>query len=172
MRENWRDTLSNWMVRSLPLFVSVLWLFISFIPLNSEISNNARPMFGLLCVFFWAVYRPYLFGLGAIFLLGVFADLQSIAPLGINLFMFLIMYLLVTNLSKYIPEKTFELMWLGLALLLFAVMFSGWFLLSVYYAQFLPVKGMIFSYFISLAVYPVVGGINALIVNNCLQEEN
>ena len=106
------------------------------------------------------------------FLLGVFADLQSTGPLGLNLFMFLVMYLLVINLSKYIPEKTFELMWLGLSLLLFAVLFSGWFLLSVYYAQFLPIKGLVFSYFISLAVYPVVGGINALIVNNCLQEDN
>ena len=126
----------------------------SVFPLGICSNTYSSFVVGLLCVFFWAVYRPYLFGLGAVFLLGVFADLQSTGPLGLNLFMFLVMYLLVINLSKYIPEKTFELMWLGLSLLLFAVLFSGWFLLSVYYAQFLPIKGLVFSYFISLAVYP------------------
>lgn len=172
MREGWNEALTSWMLRWLPLFVSVLWLMISFIPLRSEISANARPMLGLMCVYFWTAYRSDLFSLMSIFILGVISDILSVAPLGIHLFMYLVMYLSVTKISKYINDKTFEILWIGLALLLPVSMLSGWLLTSIYYADFLPLKSLIFSYLISVALYPVFGGINALIVNACLQDEN
>ena len=61
MRENWRETVSNWVLKGLPLFVSVLWIMLLFIPLRSDIGANARPLVGVMCVYFWAVYRPDLF---------------------------------------------------------------------------------------------------------------
>ena len=82
------------------------------------------------------------------------------------------MFLLVTNLVKYITEKTFEILWIGLALLLPAVMFAGWLMMSMYYACFLPLKGMFFSSLLSVVLYPVVGGINALTANICLQDDS
>lgn len=172
MRENWHEALSNWMLKGLPLFVSVLWLMVSVIPLRSEIGANARPMVGVMCVYFWTVYRPDLFNLWSVFLLGLISDIMSIAPFGIYLFLYLIMFLLVTNLVKYITEKTFEILWIGLVLLLPAVMFAGWLMMSMYYACFLPVKGMFFSYLLSVVLYPVVGGINALTANICLQDDS
>ncbi len=172
MREGWHETLANWLLKWLPLFVSVLWLMVSFIPLKSEISANARPMLGLMCVYFWTAYRSDLFSLMSIFILGLISDVLSVAPLGIHLFMYLIMYLSVTKISKYINDKTFEILWIGLALLLPVAMLAGWLLMSIYYANFLPLKSLLFSYLISVALYPLFGGINALIVNNCLQDEN
>ena len=86
--------------------------------------------------------------------------------------MYLVMYLAVSKLVKYITEKTFEISWIGLSLLLFAVMFMGWFVSSVYYAQFLPLKSFVFSYLLSVALYPVVAGINAFVSNIFLQEES
>ena len=161
MRENWHEALSNWMLKGLPLFVSILWLMVSVIPLRSETGANARPLVGVMCVYFWTV-----------FLLGLISDIMSIAPFGIHLFLYLIMFLLVTNLVKYITEKTFEILWIGLALLLPAVMFAGWLMMSMYYACFLPLKGMFFSYLLSVVLYPVVGGINALTANICLQDDS
>ena len=172
MRDNWLEMVESWMLRSIPLLVSVVWLMISFIPLRSEISANARPMIGLMCVYFWVIYRPDLFNLWSVFILGVISDVLSIAPLGIFLFMYLVMYLTVNNLIKYINDKTFEIMWSGLIILLPVVMLSGWLLMSVYYTQFIPVKGMFFSYLLSIALYPLIGGVNAMIVNRFLQEDD
>ena len=59
----------------------------------------------------------------------------------------------------------------ALALLPMA-MLSGWLLTSIYYADFLPLKSLVFSYLISVALYPIFGGINAVIVNSCLQDDN
>lgn len=172
MRESWHEALTNWLLRWLPLFVSILWLMISFIPLKSEISANARPMLGLMCVYFWTAYRPDLFSLLSVFILGVVSDVLSVAPLGVYLFMYLVMYLSVTKVSKYINDKNFEILWIGLALLLPLAMVSGWLLTSMYYANFLPIKSLLFSYMLSVALYPIFGGINAFVVNSCLQDEN
>ena len=172
MREGWHEVLANWLLRWLPLFVSILWLMVSFIPLKSELSANARPMFGLMCIYFWTAYRSDLFSLMSVFVLGMISDVLSVAPLGIYLFMYLIMYLSVIKISKYINDKTFEILWIGLALLLPISMLSGWLLTSIYYADFLPLKSLLFSYLISIALYPIFGGINALVVNSCMQEEN
>lgn len=171
MRGNWQETLSSWMAKGLPLFVSLLWLMLSSIPLCSEIAANARPMVGVICIYFWTVYRPDLFNLFSVFILGLVSDIMSIAPFGIYLLLYLVTFLFVTNLIKYINEKTFEIMWIGLALLLPFILFVGWFMASVYYASFLPIKAMIFSYFLSVFLYPVIGGINALVVNACLQDD-
>lgn len=172
MRENWREIVSGWIEKFLPLFVSILWLIVSLIPLRSDLNLTARPMIGLMCVFFWTMYRPDLFNLFSIFILGLFSDVLSIAPFGIYLLMYLLMYLAVSKLVKYITEKTFEISWIGLSLLLFAVMFIGWFVSSVYYAQFLPLKSFVFSYLLSVALYPIVAGVNAFISNVFLQEES
>ncbi len=172
MRDSWHEMLENRILRSIPLLVSVVWLMISFIPLKSEISANARPMIGLVCVYFWVIYRPDLFNLWSVFVLGVISDVLSIAPLGIFLFMYLVMYLTVTNLIKYINDKTFEIMWSGLIILLPVVMLSGWLLMSIYYAQFIPIKGLFFSYLLSIALYPLISGVNAMIVNRFLQDDD
>ena len=172
MRENWREVVSGFIEKFLPLFISILWLIVSLIPLRSELNLNARPMIGLMCVYFWTMYRSDLFNLLSVFVLGIFSDVLSIAPFGIYLLMYLIMYLSVVKLIKYITEKTFEISWIGLSLLLFAVMVAGWFVSSVYYAQFLPVKNFLFSYLLSVALYPVVAGVNAWVSNVFLQEES
>ena len=66
MRENWREIVSGWIEKFLPLFVSILWLMVSLIPLRSDLNLTARPMIGLMCVFFWTMYRPDLFNLFSI----------------------------------------------------------------------------------------------------------
>ncbi len=172
MRENWRETVSNWILKGLPLFVSVLWIMLLFIPLRSDIGANARPLVGVMCVYFWAVYRPDLFNVWSVFILGVVSDILSVSPMGFYLFLYLVMFVLVTHLAKYITEKNFEILWVGLMLLMPIVLFCGWLVISVYYTQFLPVKAVFFSYLLSVALYPVVGGINALVVNSCLQDDN
>ena len=172
MQENWREIFSNWVAKFLPLFFSVLWLIVSLIPLKSDINLVARPMIGLMCVYFWTMYRSDLFGVFSVFVLGMFFDALSIAPFGIYILFYLTIYVMVMNVSKYITEKTFEILWAGFSLLLAGVMFVGWLVSSLYYAQFVPLKSFLFSYLISVALYPIVAGINAWIMNVFLQDDS
>lgn len=172
MQESWREIFSGWLAKFLPLICSFLWVILSLIPLKSDLNLVARPMIGLMCVYFWVMYRSDLFGAFSVFVLGMFFDILSIAPFGIYMLLYLIMYVMVINISKYITEKTFEILWIGFSLLSAGVMLIGWFVSSLYYAQFVPVKSFLFSYLISVALYPLVAGVNAWVMNVFLQEDD
>ena len=172
MTENWREILNNWFKCCIPLLISILWEMIVHIPLKMEIGGNARPMMGLMCVYFWIIYRPDIFNLAVVFIFALVCDLLSLAPLGVYLFMYLIMFLAVSNLIKYVSEKTFKILWIGLIVLLLPIMMAGWLMMCIYYAEILPLKSLFFSYLFSISLYPIVGGINAFIVNRFMQEDD
>ena len=172
MQENWKEMFSALTAKFLPLVVSLLWGIISLIPLKSDLNLMARPMIGVMCIYFWSIYRPDLFGVFSVFFLGMFFDILSVAPFGLYMLLYLIMYVAVTNVSKYITEKTFEILWAGYALLLAGIMLAGWIISSLYYTQIIPPKSFIFSYLLSIAIYPIVAGINAWFVNIFLQEDD
>ncbi|MBR1649181.1 MAG: rod shape-determining protein MreD [Alphaproteobacteria bacterium] len=171
MREDLDEFIGSLSVKILPLFMSVLWLIAARIPLHSEIFANARPLAGLMCVYFWSLYRPDLFGLVSVLILGITADILSLAPFGLYLFIYLIQYLIVVNSAKYAGDKTFETAWLGICITMLPALFAGWLLASVYYAFLLPLKGLFFSYLLSVALYPILGGANAFMLNVLMKDE-
>lgn len=87
--------------RLLPLLFSLLLLFVSYIPLDLPISNNIRPAVGMICTYFWLLHRPDVFNLLSVYLLGLTEDVISSAPFGSNIFALLVLYVLVTNLSRF-----------------------------------------------------------------------
>ena len=64
----------------------------------------------------------------------------------------LVMYLLVTNLVKYLNGKIFVVLWIGAAALLPVCLLTRWLVLSIYYQQFLPLSLLFFTYLTSLAL--------------------
>ena len=171
MKEDWRETFLNRFYALLPLLFSVVLTALSYLPLRSSLADNARPSVGLMCVYFWLIYRPDLFNLGSVFILGIFIDIISSAPFGSSLLALLVMYLLVTNLIKYLNGRLFVVLWVGMAVLLAACLLIQWVAVSFYYTQPMPLLPIIFSYLLSLAFYPIVGGINALVLNIFLQDD-
>ena len=129
MKEDWREIAGSWFYRGMPLLVSTVLVLFSFLPLKSEIADNARPAVGL------------------------------------------VMYLLVTNLIRYLNGRIFIVLWIGIAALLPVCLLTEWMLLSFYHERALPLSLLFFSYLTSLACYPLVGGLNALVLNRFLQDD-
>ena len=107
MTESWSETAGSKLYRLLPLLCSLLLVFFSYLPLSSSIADNARPAVALMCAYFWLVYRPDLFNLGVVFVFGMIADGLSAAPFGSGLAALLVMYLLTTNLIRYLNGRVF-----------------------------------------------------------------
>lgn len=171
MREDLKDTVNSWGYRSLPLICSMIMLLFSYIPLKSELASNARPAIGLMCAYFWLVYRPDLFNAVSVFILAFITDAVSMSPIGSSLISFLLMYVMVMQLIRYLNGKPFIVLWSGLILLLAVAMLGKWAALSIYYAQPLPLGILFFSYLVSIAVYPIVGWINAMILNHYMRDD-
>ena len=116
MNEEWRENLASYFQRMLPLLCSLLMLFFSYVPLDLPISNHVRPSVGMICAYFWLLHRPDVFNLFSVYVLGLVEDVISSAPVGSNIFAMLVMYLLVTNLSRFFNAKPFVIIWYGFVL--------------------------------------------------------
>ena len=117
MSEDLDENITSLFQRLLPFMSSVLLLLISYIPLDFSVFNNIRPSIGLICVYFWMLHRPDLFNLWSVYFLGVIDDIISSAPFGSNIFAMLLLYVLITNTSRFFNAKPFVVTWYGFAVL-------------------------------------------------------
>ena len=171
MSEEFQENLIAYFQKFLPFVTSVVWVLVFYVPINAFIVNTLRPDVGLVCVFFWTLHRPDVFNLFSAYFLGLIIDIITSAPFGSNIFSFLVMYLLVANLTAYFNAKPFVVTWYGFALFCLFTMFARWLLVSVYYSQFLPLTSLIFSLLATIACYPVIGLVNAFVQNSLMKDE-
>lgn len=165
------DDFSLMLQRFLPLLSSLLILLAFYIPSDFWLSSNIRPEVTVICVYYWLLNRPDVFNVGSVYILGIVEDVVSSAPVGSTTLMLLLLYILVSNLSKYFSSKPFSVTWYGFALLTLLVMFVKWLVVSIYYSQFLPISILMFSVLVTIAFYPFISLINAFIQNNMMSEE-
>ena len=172
MNEDFDENVVPFFQKSLPLISSAVLLLLAYIPLNLSMFNNVRPDLGLLCIYFWMLHRPDLFGLASIVVLGVLSAAISSALSGICLLSYLVLYVLIYNTQKFFYAKPFVVVWYGYMALTLATVLVKWLIASVYYRQFLPLSVLMFSYFIGVALYPLISMILAFIQNKFIQEES
>lgn len=157
--------------RLLPFMTSVLFMLLSYIPINVSIFNNIRPDLGLACIYFWMLHRPDLFGVTEIVFLGVInGAISSVLP-GAELLAYLVMYVLVYNTQKFFNAKSFVVIWYGFMALALSTLLTKWMVVSVYYSQFLPISMLMFSYFIGVALYPLMSIVLAFVQNKFIQDD-
>ncbi len=171
MSEEWSENLAAYFQRLLPLLSSLLLVFMAYVPFEFSRFNNIRPAVGMICVYFWLIHRSDIFNLLSVYLVGLTDDVISSIPFGSNIFTLLVLYLLVSNLSRFFNGKPFVVTWYGFALLSFICFFVKWLIVSVYYSQFLPLGVAAFSYLATIAAYPVLSLVLAFVQNKLMQED-
>ena len=111
LKENFKLSLQ----RLLPFFLSLFFIFINYIPSNVSFSTFIRPEIGLICIFYWVLYRPDLFNMFMVFILGLVNDIISSTPLGIDTVTYLTVYVIVSNMIAFFYNKPFIVVWYGFA---------------------------------------------------------
>lgn len=171
MSDDLDENINSLFQRMLPLLSSVLLVMLSYLPLDILFLNAIRPGIGLICVYFWLVHRPDLFNLWSVFCLGLIDDIISSAPVGSNVFAMLMLYVFVNAASKFLTAKPFVVLWYGFVALSAATMLTRWLVVSVYYSQFLPLSGLLFSYVMTVFYYPLLSLLLASIQNKLIQDD-
>lgn len=171
MNEGWSETLTAYLQKLLPLLTSIFLLFLSYMPFNILMPTSIHPSISIICVYYWMLHRSDVFNLFSVFVLGFVEDLISMAPWGSNVFELLILYVLISNLLKYFNGKPFEVMWIGFVPAVFLSMLARWFIISIYYSQFLPFGMLMFSFLITVAAYPIVSLVNVFVQNKLMTDE-
>lgn len=171
MEETFSEILETRLKRLLPLLVSVFLLLVFYVPVHLPLSRYLRPDIGMICVYFWALYRQDLFGPFSAFLLGVAADSLSAVPIGLNIFVFMFIFVAGSTSSSYVNMKPFAVSWAGFAVVSFLAFVVKWLLASVFYSKFLVFGSVFAGYLSTICFYPLIARLNIFIQNRYLANE-
>ena len=169
MSEDFDEKVITHFQKSLPIIMSVVLLLLAYLPLNIDFFYNVRPDFGLMCIYFWMLHRPDLFGIGAIVVMSVVASVVSSSVLGSAFVVYLVMYVLIYNMQKLFNAKSFVVIWYGYMALSLVAMFVKWIVVSIYYNEFLPISMLMLGYFMGIIWYPMISIVLAFVQNKFIQ---
>jgi rod shape-determining protein MreD len=143
--------------RILPFGLTMIVLLFGLTPTHIPGLAQITPMYALVAVYFWSIYRPDLLGYGSGFAIGVLEDLLTGAPLGAGALTLLLTQWVVFNQQKFFHAKPFVVTWFAFVLVAFGAAFLKWFCIGlVTESGFTPFGDLFAAYLITVAVYPVI----------------
>ncbi len=144
---------------ALPLASAALVVMLSVVPLPIPEYAVLAPNFVLICAFYWIVHRPDLFPAWGAFLIGLFDDMLSGAPPGLNAFVLLLVHFTIVAQHKFFRGKAFWLIWASFALVAAAAALSTALLIFAV-AKVVVTPGAFFAQMaLTMAVYPAVAAV-------------
>ena len=144
--------------RFVPFGVTLILMLFALTPTCVPGLANITPMYALMAVYFWAIYRPDLLGYGATFSIGVLEDLLAGTPLGSGALVLLLCQRVVFHQQKFFNNKPFGIIWLAFALVALGAGLLRWLCVGLAAPSgFTPIGQTLTSTLMSVAMYPVIG---------------
>jgi rod shape-determining protein MreD len=148
--------------RLVPFLTTLLFVFISIVPLNLPGFSVVMPSFALMAVFHWTVYRPELLPLSAVFVVGLLLDILNGTPyVGLSALVFLLARAAVMGQRKFFVNRTFTVVWLGFLVLAIGVFVLSWVLVRAAHGSLINLRPFIFQAVLTVACYPAASYILA-----------
>lgn len=137
-----------------PVLVALLLMFVLMVPLRLPNFGTIAPSVALMAVFYWAVYRPDLFGPVAVGILGFVQDALSGAPLGLNAMVFLLAYSSVVSQRQLFLAHGFFILWWGFALTAVIAGFVAWGIQSFLHFSLVPFDPVLYQAAATISLFP------------------
>ena len=139
-----------------PFFLTVFIIFLSAVPYEVPSLVSVMPLFSLIAVFHWGVYRSELLPPYAVFAIGIFQDALSGVPMGVFTIIYILTYNVVVAQQRFFARKSFYVVWLGFLVVSAGATFLVWGSLSFFKGSIIDPRAVIVQYMISLGCYPIV----------------
>lgn len=137
-----------------PVLVALLLMFLLMVPLRLPNFGTIAPSIALMAVFYWAVYRPELFGPYAVGLLGFVQDALSGAPLGMNALVCLLAYSSVVSQRQLFLAHGFFILWWGYTLTAMIAGLISWSIVSCLNFSMIPFDPVLYQAAVGIALFP------------------
>lgn len=151
----WVGRCELWLLGLTPVVLTLIMVFASAIPWQLPVFAPITPAFIVMAVFYWSIYRPDKLPYAATFLLGVFQDLLTGAPIGLTALVLLIVQSLVSVQRTFFHGKPFLVVWWGFSLVMPAAGLIGWVIGSAYLGALLPILPIVVQVVLTVLLYPI-----------------
>lgn len=145
-----------WTRNSSPVALTFLLVILAVIPLKLPGYALVAPDLMLIAVFYWVAHRPDLMPPAAIFMLAVFGDLLSGAPLGVNSLLLLLVYWAVEGQRKALRGRPFVIAWLAFAVVALSVKAAGLLLNLILRGGLMGFDLFVLQLTLTIAAYPML----------------
>ena len=147
----------DYLARSItPFGLSLILLVLSVLPTHIPGYMQIAPVLALISVYHWAIYRPNLLPIFAVFILGLLQDLLLGTPVGLYILVFLTVYGVVLSQRRFFVGKSFIFFWFGFAVISMLASIESYFLGSIWNVILLDFNAATFQYLILLGIFPAV----------------
>jgi rod shape-determining protein MreD len=118
--------------------------------------SAVAPAFPVMAVFCWAAWRPQLLPYVAVFAAGLFEDLVRGTPMGTASLTLLVVQGIVRAQHQLLSTRSFEVLWLGFALIAAVGALATWCAISFSYRTVLSPWPGGMQYLLTVAAFPPV----------------
>ena len=142
-----------------PFGLSLLLVILSVVPTYIPGYAQIAPILALVSIYHWAIYRPNLLPLFAVFILGLLQDLLTGTPPGLYVLVFLTVYGMTLSQRRFFTGKSFAVYWFGFAVVSLVASVESWVFGSVLNFALLDFNAVTFQYLLSLGIFPIIAWI-------------
>ena len=137
-----------------PFALCAVLVVFSSLPFHIPGYGQVAANFTLMSVFYWAVFRPRLMPLAAVFAIGVLQDIVVGTPLGTNALVLVLVHTLVTRQGRVFRGKSFFVLWWGFGMVALGAGALGWAVITALsLAAINPMPGF-FQFSLTAALFP------------------
>jgi rod shape-determining protein MreD len=140
----------------LPFAIGLFCVLLSFVPIGRIFGTSIMPAFALMAVYYWAVVRPDMFPVYAVFLIGLLTDLLSAGPIGLWAFVYVVTYAIVLTQRFLAINAPFSVFWFGFLLAALLAGTISWCVASLLFGVILSVKPILMHMLVTVAVFPIM----------------
>jgi rod shape-determining protein MreD len=137
-----------------PFLITVLLVIISMVPVRVPTLAPIMPVLSLVAVYYWAVYRPELMPIWAVFLIGLLQDLLIGDAVGAGIITLLCVHALIGWQRRFFAQASFSMVWCIFMLVAAGAMILLWLLTSFAMSRSVDPWPALFQYFMTVAIYP------------------
>ncbi len=160
MKDSWHEKWRLFWLHGIPLWTTLLLMFLCLIPSDLVGISRFCPTVGLICVYYWSLKRSHIFGYISAFTVGFFMDVLSSSPLGVNILLVMLMVFAIQWPARYFQSASFSVIWFIFAVIGLGVFVLKWLLLSIYYNLLISPNEIMFNYLATVMFYPLIVAIN------------
>lgn len=147
--------LDGWVRSGTPCMLAFGLILLGVVPWPLPGLSSVAPLFGLIAVHYWTVHQPEIMPAAGAFALGLARDILGGAPIGLNAFVLVLVQGVVLTQRRHFARRPFAVDWCGFAMIAAGAVAITWAAGSVYFAQPVSVRPLVFQYLLTVCAYPL-----------------
>lgn len=142
----------------LPSLTALLLGLVVVFPIGIPQWGKLAPPLMLAAVYYWSLSRPGLLPPSAAFLLGLFQDLLTGAPLGSGALILVLVQWILRSQQRFLANRPFLLLWAGFAPVVFGAVLIEWVVYALFTFAAAPFSEGLVRALLGFVLFPVVAG--------------